>query len=70
MSIDEKLDLIKLLTEMNGLMIVNKLEGKDSTELLVKIKKVAKKLSEEGLGTFDFTSDEKFLESLNNFLKV
>ena len=67
---DEKLNLIKLLTEINGLMIVNKLEMKDNSDLLLKAKKIAEKLSEEKIGNFDFSSDDKFEESLNDFLKV
>ena len=70
MSNDEKLNLIKLLTEINGLMIVNKLEMKDNSDLLLKAKKIAEKLSEEKIGNFDFSSDDKFEESLNDFLKV
>lgn len=70
METNEKMELIKLLTEISGLMTINKLEMKDSSDLLSKAKKVAQKLSEEGIGEFDFTSDEKFNESLNDFLKV
>jgi len=70
MEMKEKMELIKLLTELNGLMIVNKLDGKEDNKNYEKIKKVAKKLSEEGIGNFDFSSDEKFEESLNNFLAV
>lgn len=64
----EKIELIKLLSELNGMIIVNKLEGKDISQNFERVKKVAKKLSEEGIGEFDFTSDEKFEESLNKFL--
>jgi hypothetical protein len=67
MSNDEKLSLIKLLTEINGLMIINKLEMKDNSTLLVKAKKVAKKLQEENIGTFNFTTDETFEKSINDF---
>jgi len=70
MEMKEKMELIKLLTELNGLMIVNKLDGKEDNKNYERIKKVAKKLSEEGIGNFDFSSDEKFEESLNNFLAV
>ncbi len=64
----EKMELIKLLSELNGMIIVNKLEGKDITQNFERVKKVAKKLSEEGIGEFDFSSDENFEESLNKFL--
>ncbi len=70
MSSDEKLDLIKLLTEINGLMIVNKLEMKDNSTLLDKAKKVARALEKENIATFDFTTDETFEKSINDFLKV
>ena len=70
MEMKEKMELIKLLTELNGLTIVDKLNGKENKENHERIKKVAKKLSEEGIGDFDFSSDEKFEESLNNFLAV
>lgn len=70
MNIEEKMNLIKILTELSGQMIINKLEVRDNTEVLSKAKKVAEKLSKEGVGDFDFTSDEKFEESLNDFLKV
>ncbi len=70
METNEKMEIIKLLTEMQGLIVVNKLEMKDSSDLLNKAKIAAKKLSEEGIGNFDFSSDEKFEESLNDFLKV
>ena len=70
MNIDEKMNLIKTLTDLSGQMIVNKLEGKENNETLSKAKEIANKLSKEGIGDFDFTSDEKFEESLNNFLEV
>lgn len=68
MELKEKIDLIKLLTELNGMIIVDKLEGKDVKENFERIKKVAKKLSDEGIGNFDWTSDEKFEKSVNDFL--
>jgi len=70
METNEKMEIIKLLTKIQGLMIIKKLENKDNAELLKKAKVAAKKLSEEGIGNFDFSSDEKFEESLNDFLKV
>lgn len=70
MDINEKMKLIELLSEMEGLMIVNKIERKDNRDFLSKAKKVAERLSSEGIGKFDFSSDEKFEESLSNFLKV
>jgi len=68
MNNDEKLSLIKRLTELNGLMIVNKIEMNNNSENLLQARKIAKKLSDEGIGDFDFSSDEKFEESLNTFL--
>lgn len=68
MELKEKIELIKLLTELNGIMIVNKLEGKDIKKNFERVKVVAKKLSEEGIGNFDFTSEEKFEKSVNDFL--
>ena len=68
MEIKEKMEIIKLLSDLNGMIIVHKLQGKDTTENFERAKKVAKKLSEEGIGNFDFSSDEAFEESLNNFL--
>ena len=68
MDINEKVELIKLLSDLNGMIIVHKLEGKDTQENFERAKKVAKKLSDEGIGNFDFSSDESFKESLNDFL--
>ena len=68
MEIREKMELIKLLAELNGMIIVNKLEEKNNEENFERMKKVAKKLSEEGIGNFDFTSNEKFEVSVNDFL--
>ena len=70
MSTEEKMELIKLLTEMHGLVVINKLEGKNNNEMLEKCKKAAERLQSEGIGVFDFSSDEKFEESLSDFLKV
>lgn len=70
MEIKEKMELIKLLSELHGLIVVNKLECNNEimNENLIRAKKVAKKLFDEGIGKFDFSSDEKFEETLNDFM--
>lgn len=69
MNVEEKMQLIRELIELNDTLILDKLENNNnqSTDTLDKIKVIAKRLSDEGIGEFDFTSDNKFIESLNNF---
>lgn len=69
MEIKEKINLIKMLSELNGIIIVNKLEGEDYSKNFQRMKEVAKTLSDEGVGEFDFSSDENFEKSLTEFLK-
>ena len=64
----EKLELINMLCSLNGLIITSKLEGTDIKDNIERAKKVAAKLMEEGIGKFDFSSDEKFEISLSDFL--
>lgn len=70
MEIKEKMECIKLLSELHGLIVINKLESKNKImkENMERAKIVAKKLSDEGVGKFDFSSDEKFEETLNDFM--
>ena len=70
MKTDEKVQMIKLLTELNGLIIEKRLVGKSDQKNIEMAKKVAKSLEENGIGKFDFSSDEKFNESLSDFLKI
>jgi len=69
MSADEKMQLIRELIKLNDALILDKLAGSSnqSNDTLDKIKVIAKKLSDKGIWDFNFTSDDKFIESLNNF---
>ena len=68
MEMEGKMDLIKLLTELNGVTIINKLEGNENTKNMCMLKKVAKKLENNGIGKFDFTSNDTFEKSVSDFL--
>lgn len=64
----EKIKFIKGLAELNGKIMVLKLENKDYSEVLQNCKKAAKLLSLNGVGSFDFSSDEAFEASMTDFL--
>lgn len=69
MDIDTKLKFIRGLSELNGKVIALKLAGEDYSEILEDCKKAAKVLMNNGVGEFDFSSNEAFEESMTNFFK-
>ncbi len=70
MNIEENITLVQKLLSINGELIIDKLKGKEDKEKFEEEKRIAKQLHEKGIVNFDFTSDEAFEESLNNFLEI
>lgn len=69
MSNEDKLKFIRGFSELNGKYIVLKLQGKDYSKVLEDCKKTATVLLHNGIGNFDFSSDEAFDKSMADFLK-
>lgn len=69
MNVETKLKFIRGLSELNGKIITLKLTGEDYSKVLEDCKKTAMVLMNNGVGEFDFTSDEAFEESMTNFFE-
>ena len=69
MNNETKLKFIRGLSELNGKLITLKITGDDYSKVLEDCKKTALVLIDNGIGKFDFTSDEAFEESMTNFFE-